>query len=461
MPKPYQLALHIFRRDLRLHDNTALINALKSAEQVIPCFIFDPRQIQKNEYKSDNAIQFMVTSLKELDTALTEKGGRLHYFFGIAEEVIQQLLETTKADAVFVNRDYTPFSIQRDRKIAQTCNTLKRDFHSFADALLHEPEESLKSNNEPYTIFTPFFRKNSQQLVREPASNRLNNYYTGKVANTDQATLTKLSALHQPNILVKGGRTEALSLLKNLVKLKEYKEIRNYPALQATTKLSAHIKFGTLSIREVYAAVINTFGIHHTLISELYWRDFFTQIGMHFPRVYQGAFHEAYNRIDWSHNENHFRAWCNGLTGFPIVDAGMRELQSTGYMHNRVRMITASFLTKDLHINWQLGEKYFANKLTDYDPALNNGNWQWAASTGCDAQPYFRIFNPWLQQKKYDPDCLYIKKWIPELSAVKPAILHNWWKAHDMVVTNYPAPIIDHTIASTAAKAMYKSLKIS
>lgn len=456
MKKRYLLSLHIFRRDLRLFDNTALIEALQSSESVIPCFILDKRQIEKNDYKSDNCIQFMANSLQELDTELNKKQSKLYLFYGIAEEIIAELLKKLAIKAVFVNRDYTPFSRKRDEKIAKICHDLNVDFHSYADALLHEPEEVVKSDHKPYTVFTPFFKKASQLFVALPKNNSHENYYQQPISLEDRQVLIKLLQKNNPDILVKGGRKEALSLLKEIKDLVNYQEIRNFPSARGTTRLSAHNKFGTLSVREFYATVIQHFGQGHSLINELIWRDFFTAIAFYYPHVFGRPFYSKYENINWSQNDNHFRAWCEGKTGFPIVDAGMRELNTTGYMHNRIRMIVASFLTKDLHIDWRLGEKYFAQKLVDYDPAVNNGNWQWAASTGCDAQPYFRIFNPWLQQQKFDADCLYIKRWIPELADLTPKTIHGLNKTKQSLITNYPLTIIDHTKESQKAKILYK-----
>lgn len=454
--KRYTLALHIFRRDLRLYDNTALLEALKLSESVIPCFIFDKRQIEDNDYKSDNCIQFMVRSLQELDNELNKKNSKLYLFYGIAEEVVAKLFTQLNIKAIFINRDYTPFSRNRDEKIAQICRDSDIDFHSYADALLHEPEEIVKADHNPYTVFTHFFKKALQLYVQAPQNNRYENYYQKPIALEDKHILIKLLQKNNPNIFVNGGRSEALSLLKKIKNLDNYQEIRNIPFVHGTTRLSAHNKFGTLSIREFYAAIVKNFGRQHLLINELIWRDFFTHIAFHYPHVFGEAFHGKYKNINWSQNENYFRAWCEAQTGFPIVDAGMRELNITGYMHNRVRMIAASFLTKDLHIDWRLGEKYFAQKLVDYDPAVNNGNWQWVASTGCDAQPYFRIFNPWLQQQKFDPDCLYIKRWIPELALIPPKTIHNLNKIQERLMTNYPFAIIDHADESQKAKIMYK-----
>lgn len=454
MSKPYKLALHIFRRDLRLQDNTALIEALSMADAVIPCFIFDPRQINEHNYKSEHSIAFMHRSLLELDEALQLKGGRLFYFHGIAEKVITHLLEQHPIDTVFLNRDYTPFSIQRDQAIEAACRQHKRRYHRFADALLNEPEHVFKADKKPYTVFTPYRNKAIENPIALPVKNEHHNYYQGKCK--DEVTLATLNINHYPLLAVQGGRKEGIELLKRIKTLSDYAITRNLPALNGTSKLSAHHKFGTVSIRESYHQIVKHFGKQHTLLNELYWRDFFTQIAFHFPHVFGHAFHQKYDHIKWHHNEKHFQAWCEGKTGFPIVDAGMRELNTTGYMHNRVRMITASFLTKDLHIDWREGERYFAQQLIDYDPAVNNGNWQWAASTGCDAQPYFRIFNPWLQQAKYDPDCLYIKKYIPELANTAPKVIHKLESNKTPLITNYPTPIVNHTAESAIAKLMYK-----
>jgi len=457
MKKNYSLALHIFRRDLRLEDNTALIAALKASEKVLPCFIFDERQIENNAYQSDNCIQFMAHSLAELADNLQKKNGHLYFFYGKSEEIVKKLLAHYPIKAVFFNRDYTPFSKLRDQAIKKYCDQHEIDYHVYADALLHEPEQVLKSDGTPYTIFTPFFRKASTLSVAAPEKNTHSNYADQAISFEDKKTLASLLKKSNPNLFVKGGRKEGLALLKNIKQLKNYADIRNIPALAGTTKLSAHNKFGTISIRELYTTIVGDFGKSHTLITEIHWRDFFTHIAFHYPQVFGHAFQKKFARLTWRHNEKHFQAWCEGTTGFPIVDAGMRELNTTGYMHNRVRMIVASFLTKDLHIDWRLGEKYFAQKLIDYDPAVNNGNWQWAASTGCDAQPYFRIFNPWLQQQKFDPDCLYIKRWIPALARASHQSIHQIYEMPLKHLSNYPPPLVDHAIESAKAKIMYKN----
>ena len=456
----YKKSLFIFRRDLRIEDNTALIEAARASAIIVPCFIFDPRQVSdSNEYKSENCIQFMVESLLDLDKQLKKHGAHLYIFHGHAEDMVAHLIKEEKIEALFCNRDYTPFSSARDKAMRAICIQSKVAFHQYADALLHEPEEVKTGSGNPYLMFTPFLKQARGTLtVREPQKLPKITFYTKKISLAQPESLyKKIAPVKNKEIAVCGGRSEALTLMKNLEHYKNYEKERNLPALNATTHLSAHNKFGTVSIREVYHAIGKKLGRSHTLIQELYWRDFFTHIAFHFMAVFGHSFKKKYEKLSWKNNKKQFDAWCSGKTGFPIVDAGMRELNATGYMHNRVRMIVASFLVKDLHIDWRWGEKYFAQKLVDYDPAVNNGNWQWVASTGCDAQPYFRIFNPWLQQKKFDVECLYIKKWIPELQSLAPKIIHTWFK-NSASLPNYPKPIVDHTQEALVTKKMYKQV---
>lgn len=459
--KNHKLALHIFRRDLRIEDNTSLIYALENSEKVIPCFIFDDRQIKDNSYKSNNALKFMIECIIDLDTQLQKKGGRIYLFSGIAEEVIEKLIEESKIDAVFYNEDYTPFSKKRDDNINFICNKNNIYFKSFPDTLLNEPEKVIKNDGKPYTVFTPYLKKARLIQIRSPKNNNYKNYHNDKIAIEKSKNIFKKILADKDinsNTILKGGRTTAIKLLNDISKLKKYTVTRNIPSINGTSFLSAHNKFGTVSIREVYYTIEHELGIDHILINELYWRDFFTYIAYHFPHVFQNAFNKKYDKIKWSYDEKKFQAWCDGKTGFPIVDSGMRQLNNTGWMHNRVRMITASFLVKDLHIDWKLGEKYFAQKLIDYDPSVNNGNWQWAASTGCDAQPYFRIFNPWMQQEKFDYECKYIKEWISELQKFSPKEIHKIY-INNLENTTYPKPIVNHKEESSKAKAMYKFIE--
>lgn len=458
--KKYNKSIFIFRRDLRLVDNNGLNAALTDSKFVVPCFIFDQQQVgNKNQFKSKNAIQFMIESLFDLDDQLQKKQSKLFVFYGSPEKVIKDLINSEGIDAVFVNRDYTPFSIKRDEKIKNLCLKNNVAFEQHNDLLLHEPEVVMSQSGTPYTIFTPFYKKARALPVELPQKfPRDVSLFSGKISDTQ--SLSKLSkkilTTANPQLAIKPGRKNGMKILNSINTFKDYRKTRDFPAIE-TTHLSAHLKFGTISIRETYHAIKDTLGKDHDLLRQLFWRDFFTHLAYHSPFVFGHAFREKYEKIKWSNNEALFKQWCDGKTGFPLVDAGMRQLNATGFMHNRVRMVVASFLVKDLHIDWRLGEQYFAKQLVDYDPAVNNGNWQWCASTGADAQPYFRIFNPWLQQKKFDPGCTYIKRWLHELKSIDPKVIHNLHKK-DQQIKNYPRPIIDHTIESRKAINNYKNI---
>jgi deoxyribodipyrimidine photo-lyase len=445
----YPLSLFIFRRDLRLEDNSGLNAALQLSRQVLPCFIFDPRQIQPHPYQSLPGLGFMRQSLADLQTQCHAAGGKLALFHAEPCQIIRELYAVQKIAAVFINRDYTPFSRRRDDEIAGVCRELGIDLHVHPDALLNEPESTLKSDGTPYKVFTAFYQRARQIPVDLPVplagANFLSLDHNGfpEADNPEEPALNAMT----------GGRREALGLLDQLSRFADYEHQRDYPARDATSRLSAYLKFGCCSVREVYYAILSQLGDEHPLLRQLYWRDFFTHIAHHFPFVFRRAFVEKFENLEWENRPEYFAAWREGRTGFPIVDAGMRELNETGFMHNRVRMITASFLVKDLHIDWRWGERYFARHLVDYDPCVNNGNWQWAASTGCDAQPYFRIFNPWTQQRKFDPDCAYIYRWLPELRQFPIETVHRWDKKQ--VEGGYPAPIVGHATESRIAKERY------
>jgi len=444
----------IFRRDLRIHDNSALLAALEKSEQVLPCFIFDPRQIStQNKYRSLPALQFMIESLLDLQDQLIHAHGHLFVYTGEPVTVLADIIKNYNVNAVFVNTDYTPFSRGRDDQIKALCRNLGVIFESYHDLLLVDPETHLTKTGTPYRIFTPFFNSARAHAVPQPDQRMLYNFFRDKSVR-DTVLPTQAEKLLSQNLDVRAGRKNALRLLNSLKKFKNYEKTRDYPEFK-TTELSAHNKFGTVSIREVYWAIREQLGSNHELIRALYWRDFFTYIGYHYPHVFGHAYRSQFEHLPWNNNKELFEKWCSGETGFPIVDAAMRQLNQTGFMHNRARMIAASFLVKDLQINWLWGERYFAQKLVDYDPAVNNGNWQWVASTGTDATPYFRIFNPWIQQKKYDPHCEYIKKWVPELRTFTHAQIHKWYKqASDS--STYPAPIVDHQVQSAKTIRWYK-----
>jgi len=453
----YSRSLFIFRRDLRLADNSALAQAISQSKAVLACFIFDDSQIKPHAYFSASAFRFMITCLSQLAEEIAKKGGQLVFLHGKPTEVVDTLIRQQHIEAVFVNRDYTPFSEKRDQALEKICKKNQVDWRSYADLLLTEPEQVTKKEGGYYKKFTPFYRSASQFNIAKPKkiikapiySRQITTRYSLKKA----ATLSQGACKH-PHI--QGGRKEAMALLRQAVNHEGYQVERDFPYLHSTSLLSAHLKFGTVSVREVYWALKDAQHTHSEIIKQLYWRDFFTHIAFHWPHVFKGAFNEKYQQLSWINNRTHFKKWCEGKTGFPIVDAGMRELNETGYMHNRVRMIVASFLCKDLLIDWRWGERYFATRLIDYDPSVNNGNWQWAASTGCDAQPYFRIFNPWLQQAKFDANAYYIKQWIPELNAVSSKEIHNLYKAIESPIKDYPRPMVSHKEQAQIALRTYK-----
>lgn len=457
----YNRSLYLFRRDFRLDDNSALIAASSQSNEVILSFIFDPVQIEaQNKYRSLNAIQFMIESLKDLEQQISKHEGKLHIFYGKTIDVLEKLIGQEKVEAVFFNKDYTPFSKKREHAIEVLCKKLGITCISIDDALLNPPQTVLNKSKKPYTVFTPYWKTTTTKPVARPEKYRYTNLYNKKIKNTETHGIFKtILPTENRNLAQKGGRSEVLSILKHLDNFDHYQKTHDIPSLH-TTELSAHIKFGTISIREVYYAMLEKLGrsAHQGLIRQLYWHDFYYQIAHHWPTVFGAPFQEKYGKIKWSYNKEHFKRWCQGTTGFPIVDAGMRQLNKTGFMHNRVRMIVASFLTKDLLIDWQWGERYFAQHLVDYDPCVNNGNWQWAASTGCDPQPYFRIFNPWLQQKKFDPECTYIKEWIDELRNVDSKTIHNWYKEKHPSI-DYPMPMADHAAQKELALKMFRVCK--
>lgn len=417
-----------FRRDLRLDDNTGLINALNSGLRVLPLFIFDTN-ITEELPVDDHRISFIYDTLESLNNELMKGGGSLCVQKGDPLIIWEKLIHEYEIESVFLNKDYEPYAIERDEKIASLLNKKKIRFLKFKDQVIFEENEIIKSDNNPYTIFTPYKNRWMQKVKENPP---YNSYMKGMPAMFYQ------SLLPFPSLDELGFRRSALKARPyDLSVISEYHKYRDLPAADRTSYLSPHLRFGTISIRNLTSQAIKE---NQVFLNELIWREFFMQILFHYPGVVTGNFRKTYDGIHWRNDEKEFQRWCNGETGYPFVDAGMRQLNQTGYMHNRVRMITAGFLCKHLLIDWRWGEAYFAGKLFDYELSSNNGNWQWAAGTGCDAAPYFRVFNPEAQQRKFDPRMEYIRKW-----------------AGDPERLSYPAKIINHEFARQRAIQTYRS----
>ena len=452
MSSSNKISIFIFRRDFRLHDNTGLLLALSESDKVLPIFIFTPEQVTRNSYKSNNCIQFMIESLHILDSFLRKLGSRLFYFYGHFEQVLKSIISQDKIKAIYVNKDFTPYSKQRDDDIKILCDKHDITFKSCDDCTLYPIGSITTTQNHTYTKYTPFYNAAVNISVKKPIKNTYRNYVSRAYKLKNELHHTKIDNFYETNlnIAVRGGRIKALDILKNISNFKNYNTERNMLAIP-TTKLSAYNKFGCVSIREVYHAIRKSLGMKNELIKQLYWREFYYNIMNSHPNVMFGNLKESFNSIKWitldkaSDNQKYmFNKWCKGETGFPIIDACMIELNTTGYMHNRGRLIVASFLIHNLYISWQEGEKYFATKLVDIDPSQNNGNWQWVSGAGVQTVPYMRlVFNPWSQSEKYDPDCIYIKHWIPELKDIPAGDLHHWDIHYEKYPNLYAKPIVD------------------
>ncbi|MBP9669645.1 MAG: deoxyribodipyrimidine photo-lyase [Candidatus Pacebacteria bacterium] len=453
----YKRALFVFRRDIRLEDNTALNAACADADEVVCAFVLDDRQVSSvNPYAGEHLLQFMAESLVDVDAALVKKGSRLHVWCGTAEEVIPRVAAETACESVYFNRDYTPFAQARDTAVSEQCAARGIAVHSYDDAVLVAPGKVLTQKVEPYSVFTPFYRAARTGPVPHPETNHGTTIALAQGRDAGIEALAPL--LRNRKLAASGGRTAAKKKMEQLDRYTHYADERDMVAEDGTTLLSPYLKHGCVSVREVYWALQAALPhAHEPLTRQLYWRDFFTHLMFFHPAVLGHAFKPLYDRVSWDEPGERFERWKKGETGFPIVDAGMRQLNETGWMHNRARMITASFLVKDLHIDWREGERYFATKLIDYDPAVNNGSWQWVAGTGADAAPYFRIFNPWLQQKKFDPEARYIKRWVPELETVPVEDIHAWNdRAGGLFeAAKYPAPMLDHRAEAEEAKRRF------
>lgn len=416
-----------FRRDLRLLDNTALFHALSENQQVIPLFIFDTDIIDELP-KDDARISFIYQQLEQINVELQKVGSSLLVLKGSPKDVWQKIISEYKVKNIYFNKDYEPYAIKRDTEITTLAKTNNVAVFNFKDQVIFEENDVLKDDKTPYTIYTPYKNKWLAAFSLNLCDTKNNENHLTNLAK-NQFSFPSLASL---NFNLSSIKVKPYSLAN----LENYEAERNFPATDNTSYLSPHLRFGTISIRSI---VKNSLKKSPVFLSELIWREFFMQILFHFPHVVNKSFKAKYDNINWRNNKNEFALWCEGKTGYPIVDAGMRQLNETGYMHNRVRMVVASFLCKHLLIDWRWGEAYFAKKLLDYDLSANNGNWQWAAGTGCDAAPYFRVFNPYEQVKKFDPDLKYITKWVKNLNEL-----------------TYPAPIVEHKFARERAIATYK-----
>ena len=426
-------ALFWHRRDLRIDDNKGLFDALKQNEIVHPIFIFDKSILDKLP-NNDQRILFIHQEIESLKKNYQNLESDLWVYYGEPSEIIPKIAQELNCSSVYFNNDYEPYALQRDQEIQVSLNKIKIEFIGKKDHVIFEKNEVLKDDGKPYTIFTPYSRKWKANLKEEDLREYAIEKYSGNLVQKQQGeasiTLEEMGfeskVLHDfPNRIAKN------EILKN------YHISRNFPAVKGTSKLSLHLRFGTISIRKLALIAREQ---NETYLNELIWRDFYQMIIFHFPKSAENSFKAQYDKIIWEKNEVHFDSWCTGKTGYPIVDAGMRELNATGFMHNRVRMVVASFLTKHLLLDWRLGAAYFAEKLLDFELASNTGGWQWAAGCGCDAAPYFRVFNPQAQQEKFDKSFEYIKKWVPEYGT-----------------SYYPEPIIEHKFARERILQRFKS----
>ena len=426
-------ALFWHRRDLRIDDNKGLFEALKQNEIVHPIFIFDKSILDKLP-NNDQRILFIYQEIESLKKSYQNLGSDLWVYYGEPSEIIPKIAQELNCSSVYFNNDYEPYALQRDQEIQVSLNNIKIEFIGNKDHVIFEKNEVLKDDGKPYTIFTPYSRKWKANLKEEDLREYSIEKYSGNLVQKQQGEA--LITLEEMGFESKVLHDFPDRIAKNEI-LKNYHLSRNFPAVKGTSKLSLHLRFGTISIRKLALIAREQ---NETYLNELIWRDFYQMIIFHFPKSAENSFKAQYDKIIWEKNEVHFDSWCTGKTGYPIVDAGMRELNATGFMHNRVRMVVASFLTKHLLLDWRLGAAYFAEKLLDFELASNTGGWQWAAGCGCDAAPYFRVFNPQAQQEKFDKSFEYIKKWVPEYGT-----------------SSYPEPIIEHKFARERILQRFKS----
>ena len=422
-----------FRRDLRLNDHAAFYYALTSGYPVLPIFIFDPKILNKLSDKEDKRLVFIHEELLKLNSELNKCGSAFIIKHDTVISVFKNLLKSYNVKAVYLNHDYEPEAIVRDEELRQYLYNSGIELYTFKDQVIFEKSDIMKSNGSPYTVFTPYAKRWKEKYstlatIEYPSQNHLSG-----CLNIENQTIPSLEDIGFNKVLFDYPK---FNISEELIR--NYSETRNIPSEQGTSLISVYLRFGVISIRHLVNLAIRW---NETWLNELIWREFFMMILYHFPHVVENSFKKKYDQIQWRNNEFEFQAWCRGETGYPMVDAGMRQLNESGLMHNRVRMITAGFLCKHLLIDWRWGEAYFAKKLLDYELSSNNGNWQWAAGTGCDAAPYFRIFNPNSQLLKFDPKKIYIRYWIKDFDS-------NYLSLN---------PIVDHEFARKRALELYRN----
>lgn len=476
----YQNALVWFRRDLRHYDHAALYHALITSKQVYCVFVFDTDILDQLTDKADRRVEFIWHSVIELKSALQKNGGDLIMLHGSASTKIPALAVTLNINALFFNHDDEPSAISRDLKVETQLKQHHIETHHFKDHVIFERSEILTQSNQPYTVFTPY-KNNWRKTLRDAhvKAYPVEAYFAHLAASeTIPSAINQVKALtdigfretNLTSLSLPTGMQGGLTLFKDFkTRMHLYKDARNFPAVKGVSYLSVHLRFGTVSVRHLAREALHEVNAgSETWLNEIIWRDFYAQILYHNPTIAEGhAFKDAFDSLEFPNNPDYFAAWCEGRTGYPLVDAAMRQLNSTGYMHNRLRMVAASFLVKDLLIDWRWGEKYFAGKLIDFDFASNNGGWQWAASTGCDAQPWFRIFNPITQSEKFDQTGKFIRKYVPEISQLSDKNIHAPWltpplQQHALGISigkDYPLPIVDHASQREKALTLYKSAK--
>jgi len=471
MSKTFPVSLCWFRRDLRLHDHAALFHALKESVAVHCVFVFDTDILDALPNKADRRVEFIWRSVQELKAELEKQGSTLHVLHGSARKLIPQLAKHLKVEAVFCNHDYEPEAIARDAFVADELAKSDIEMHDFKDQVIFERDEILNGSGKPFAVFTPY--KNA--WLKKLADFYLRAYpvetYLAALAKCEPTPLPSLESLgFKPTNLgemaLPCGMSGASKLFQDFQqRINEYHARRDFPAVKGVSYLSTHLRFGTISIRTLASYAHHAGGQGaQTWLSELIWREFYQMLLHHHPQIVNHAYKSQFDGLAWLNDKDKFSAWCEGRTGYPLVDAGMRQLNQTGFMHNRLRMVTASFLTKDLQIDWRWGERYFAEHLLDYDLSANNGGWQWSASTGCDAQPWFRIFNPVTQSERFDPSGKFIRRYVPELANYPDKFIHAPWtlvsseqeRIGVMVGRDYPAPIVDHALARVKTLEMFK-----